>query len=501
MDLLGQPRLNLDILRLACNYLTDVPDVLYFALTCSALTEDGFRRRLSMSPINLPDAESVHSFHTFIFSNELGRAPFIHGLELGKLLFDDVEEDDLELQTVNNRLVAILQGASHIQYLRFPSDMTLDPVFAAAANTTTLRKIHMVFVSSMEPSWKLLPTFHSPLRSLRIDGSYRACNYFCASLLSDNLATFAPTLEVLDLFELVLDLPPSSVTTQFTAVRSLGIGMVSDFGGLEILLQLFPNLSDRLSLGEIDTLGDRDHATTTRECSKEAQQTNTWPRLDRVECDAESAFLMALQCPIGRMDVMLSHDSHVIRYLAPVLRDNCPRILRLTCFGPFNAGLDGVDSLFPPRGWSGKRKIISWKPTMDKLIDSVKHLRLTHLRLVLRFATVVHKPTQDSVAARDTDTVSTAGDMDLRSTALRFVDAIPSLRHIFLSVMVNTYDSPPSNASKVWRIVRELRPTSHEDHQNGPNANLESSGACVELSWAVAERVIAEEEELLLSPN
>ena len=71
-----------DILRAVCNYLGNASDVLSFALTCSSLTEDAFRKRLSMSPVTLSTAASVRIFYTFIFSNEPARAPCIYGLRL-----------------------------------------------------------------------------------------------------------------------------------------------------------------------------------------------------------------------------------------------------------------------------------------------------------------------------------------------------------------------------------------------------------------------------------
>ena len=58
----GQPRLNFDTLRLICNSLTNVSDVLSFALTCSTLKNDAFQRRLQMAPIILSNPEAVDKF-------------------------------------------------------------------------------------------------------------------------------------------------------------------------------------------------------------------------------------------------------------------------------------------------------------------------------------------------------------------------------------------------------------------------------------------------------
>ncbi|PIL31126.1 hypothetical protein GSI_05822 [Ganoderma sinense ZZ0214-1] len=480
-----------------------------------------------MSPVCLWNDELVNSFYRFIFADKASRAPYLYGLELPDPFLYDVRGP--LFSTVNDRLAAILREAVHLEYLCFPSSVEVDPVLTSAANATTLRELHVAFVSHMEPSWKLLSSFQSPLLSLYVeedDGAYDQC---FASVLTNDLANFAPTLEILDLYKLVLDMSPDSVTTQFAAVRTLKIRTISDFDGLGLLLRLFPNLDNTLTLSEVMNTTDRSHSTL-RERSKEAQRTHSWPRLDRVVCDAQSAFLLAVQCPIRRMDITVPRF-HGKRYLASTLRDNYPRFLYIRI--SFNDSLADLDDLFPctegaetlthlvmvadfeirymqkgKKGKKGKRQTVSWKQFRDKLVDSMKHLHLTHLRLVLYYTVI--KPTQDSVAKRDS--VNTAGDADLYPVALRFSDAMPSLQYIFVTTCGHMHDILPGNpqqaspprtllnkwhTSKAWRAVREPLP---EDRQNGSNADSTSRAPCMELSWVAAERVIAQ-EELELSPN
>ena len=336
-----QPRLNFDILHLVCNRLADVSDVLSFALTCSTLTKHALRRRLRMSPVNLWNGELVNNFHRFIFADEAARAPCIYGIGLPDLLDISFIEED--------RLVTILQAAVHLEYLHFPTAVDFDPLLAAAANITSLHELHIGFDRCFGPPWELLSIFRSPLRSLRIDKGDPADAGVSVKLLHNHLANFAPTLEVLELQDLDLDISPSFVTTQFTTVRSLITHTISDFNQVtvEMLLRLFPNLDNILILDTSNRINTDDPDTNLREWSKEAQKAHTWPGLDRVVCDARWAFLMALRCPIRRMDITVP-QFHGKRYLGPTLRYNCPRLLHLR--SSFTDGLGDLDDLFPSEG-------------------------------------------------------------------------------------------------------------------------------------------------------
>ncbi len=346
-DASGQPRFNFDILYLVCNRLTAVSDVLSLALTCSMLTETAFQRRLRMSPaVNLWSGESVDSFHRFIFADEAARAPYIYGLKLPDRFDYHVGEHEPQYQIFDDHLVAILQAAVHVEYLSFPTGVS-DRVFTAAADVATLRELRIDGEVYSEYMWKILASFRSPIRSLRIDAGYGSDGLLYASSLQNHFTNCAHTLEVLEVQDLFLDISPSSITTPFTALRSLKTGSISNFDDLGVLLRLFPNLDDTLVL---DTLNERSDPASP-EWSQETQKTHTWPRLDRVVCDTKAAFLMALQCPIRSMviTVVPSWQARQQRYdLAPILRHNCPRRLRLSA--SFNDGLGGLDELFPPEG-------------------------------------------------------------------------------------------------------------------------------------------------------
>ena len=336
----GPPGLNLDILRLVCNYLGDVSDVLSFALTCSSLMEDAFRKRLSMSPVTLSNAQSVRIFHTFIFSNEPARAPCIYGLRLLVPFDNDVQVGD-------QYLVDLVKAAVHIQHLHFHTSIS-DVVYAAVAEATTLREVSAVCRSFQTRLGYHLTTFRSPLRSLRIEQIDPITrDNLPMSFFHEYLGHLAPALETLDLAYFTrVNIPPTSITTQFTAIRSLKLEARFGFDTLATLLRLFPNLDNRLVLGRRSSLdaGMREYPAL-REQNLEAQKTHVWPGLDWLACKVDMAFILALQCPIRRLDIEVPEHSayHVKQYLADTLRPNFPTHLHLTL--SFLDGLSVLDGL------------------------------------------------------------------------------------------------------------------------------------------------------------
>ncbi|KAM5538307.1 hypothetical protein V8D89_007909 [Ganoderma adspersum] len=95
-----------------------------------------------MSPINLWDAESIDSFHRFIFADETARARYIHGLKLPDPYYygHGFGPGNPHFQTLSDCLVAILRAAVYLEYIYFPTTVDLNPELAAAANMTSLRE-------------------------------------------------------------------------------------------------------------------------------------------------------------------------------------------------------------------------------------------------------------------------------------------------------------------------------------------------------------------------
>ncbi|PIL31122.1 hypothetical protein GSI_05818 [Ganoderma sinense ZZ0214-1] len=475
-----------------------------------------------MSPIHLSNDELVDNFHRFIFADEAARAPYIYGLTLpraNRLPLRDPPGSRLE--TMQERLVAILEAAVHLEYIYFPTTIDLGLVLTAAASMASLRELHMVFGAlggdSKWSPWKLLGTFRSPLRSLRIDSTYDSADEgFPVKSIHDHLASFAPTLEVLEIHSIDFDDFPSPVTTQFTALRSFTTHTVLNFNdsAMEILLQLFPNLDDTLALGSLGVMDMEPDLPTLREWNKE-EQARAWPSFDRVSCDARLAFLMALQCPIRRMHITVFR-SYGRGLLEPVLRDSCPRLLHLSLL--FNNSLRDLDGLFPGseeveslthlvvfvdvearEGRRGKPISVPWDQFRDKLIDSVKHLRLTHLRVVFHY-TVWHQASKNPSTIQEQDAIYTSGEEDLHTVATRVFDAMPTIRYVLLATCGHSYQHVSRNearpgasmktlrkwhASKAWRAPDPL-PEAHQ------LSNAKASP--VALNEEAAEKIVAQEE-------
>ncbi len=340
-------RLNFDVLRLICNDLTEVSDVLSFALTCSTLRKGALQRRLRMSPVVLRHPESIEALHRFIFADTTSRAPYLYGLVLSPDS-DYAPKDDPRFIIY---LVAILEAATHLEYLYFPTKLG-HPVCTAVTKMTSLRELVIYSDSGSftqrkpEALSSLITALRSPLQYLTI--ADHEMHQISASFLHNNLRHFAPTLQSLILEDFDFNISPSSVTTPFTAMRSLTLHCIcqSDFYQLDVLLRLFPNLNDTLSLkGFMSTI---DQYPTLRGQSQGAQRDYTWPGLDRVVYSARLAFLLALQCPIRCMDIDAPAHLHETPYLTEALRDSCPRQLLLPIIFPGHDDLQDLHGLFPP---------------------------------------------------------------------------------------------------------------------------------------------------------
>ncbi|PIL31102.1 hypothetical protein GSI_05798 [Ganoderma sinense ZZ0214-1] len=483
-----------------------------------------------MAPVDLWKGDLVNSFHTFIFSNEQSRAPCIYGLKIQTSYYDFPYTDTGDFPIISDRLVAILEAAPHIQYLDFRTSVS-DFVFNAIVKLTAVRELRIFpdVPAFHEQLHVGLTTFRSPLRSLRITGIEPTGGTIPASFLLNCLSHLAPTLEFLDLDDFPVDVPPSSVTTQFSAVRSLKLHTAfhPDHDLLGVLVRLFPNLDDTLELSLPMYMGE-DSVHAFRDRCEESQRQQCWPGLDRLVCNAGNAYLLALRCPIRRMDIEVRFPG-ATSYLAKALRHNCPRHLhvRITSYDGFGA----LDGLFPPDGSadklthlvvfadiairhgrrsSGRNRLddhVHFDRCVKRLLRSLKHLRLTQLRVVFRF-TIFH---QVRKAMPDADSVAHIGDrVDLRLTADRFVDAMPTLQCLFLTSCGQAHSILPKKrgpefndeiptkwfTSKAWSVGYDHDKDFHLSESDS-DVGL---GSCVELSMEAAERIM-DREELQLSPD
>ncbi|KAM5538342.1 hypothetical protein V8D89_007944 [Ganoderma adspersum] len=523
-DSLGQPRLNFDVLRLICNDLTVVHDVLSFASTCSALRKGALQRRLRMSPVVLTLPDSLETFHKFIFADPTSRAPYLYGLELAPYT-DYAANDDPRSSSC---IVSILEAATRIEYLHFSTTIG-NAVCATVAKITTLREL--IVYSDWDSYTRkqpgvfhgLLTTLRSPLQHLAV-ADYET-GQISASFLHDHLSHFAPTLTSLKVEEFLFYISPSSVTAPFTAMRSLEISSVprrSRFYRLDVLLRLFPNLDDTLVLrGFTPPEGEY---SAFREQSKEAQKDYTWRSLDRITLSAELAFMMALRCPIRRMDIDGPVVHRITPYLADALRDSCPRHLLLSITFSGHDDLHYLDGMFPPEAAdrplthlvlfveinfcrlcrrTGGCADFSWSRFLDSLVHSMEHLRLTHLRIIVYHRIPPpgseRKKLEGPRVASESDeefAQNVAHDADLRPAAIRLLSTMQTLQYVFLTTCGIRLCCEPW---KYWHSSKAWKATSvgvdEEPHPSpGPSSTKKGSRPCVEMDSDEAEAVIDEQE-------
>ena len=130
-------------------------------------------------------------------------------------------------------------------------------------------------------------------------------------------------------------------------------------------------------------------------------------------------------------------------------------------------------------------------PIQACLVDSMKHLRLTHLRIVFYYNN--HPPHSEQGPLSDEDFAQNiAHDADLYPAAMRLVDTMRTLQYVLLTTCgVRRYGEPWMNwhSSKAWRVMGA------DEDVVTPGYSPDSGRlSCVEISREEAQAVIYEEE-------
>nr|VWP01787.1 Autophagy-related protein 2 [Ganoderma boninense] len=504
-----------------------------------------------MSPVVLSSAESVERFHKFIFADRTARAPYLYGLELCVKYGSDIPTEGSISQ---KRLIAILEAATRLERLEFPTTLGYS-VCSAVAKMATLRELTVLseYASydphNPEPLTRLLTGLRSPLRYLWIVDFEQEHIPISLSFLHSHLSHFAPTLESLTLRAFSWTIDALSVTTPFAAVRSLHIYSAHqyEFSPLDVLLNLFPNLDGTLFLECVTLPHNVDECLALRRQNQDAQREHTWPGLSRVTYSPATAFIMALRCPIRCMSIQGPVKRDGNRYLTEALRDNCPQrlVLPIMLFG--HDDLQILDGLFPPEAGHRLTHLvlfldtelnshyanISWDEFMDALVRSTAHLRsLTHLRIVLHFFVrppadykpYTLSPEPDGSEYDEAVAQYIAQDADLGPAATRLLDTLPSLEYVLLTTCgVRPFFQPWKHwhTSRAWRAtpvtssavaVDDLglgsgEPEPEEPHRHGRGGpplgtsfaidtqdRSRGGRSCVEISCEAAEAVVNKEE-------
>ncbi len=356
----------LDILELVCELLDDVATVLSFSVVSRVLRPVALKRLLRMRPVALVDERSVRAFHGFVFTDPESRLPFIRALDIRILKLEEHARQDIA-----QYILDLLERATHLKSLtlshpKYTFQCLADlRIPAAISRLTTLRELGLLgecdeveAIIKSTRSVSSLRVLHVSLSSLPVfDGE----DGIPTAEFDALMCHLAPTLEFLDITERTMLFREKGA--QYSALRSLRMGMDQGILRTDILVHKFPALDGTLSLGPMYELQeDVPNQWRIREANKERQRRRSWAHLDRVIGDMLSVFVLGLTCPVCHLVLDMHHTLHLTEHLVDILRTTPPTHLKLTivlCYGPRVR-----PELFPP-------EVIP---------------RLTHLALVLVYA-------------------------------------------------------------------------------------------------------------------
>ncbi|KAI1782996.1 hypothetical protein LXA43DRAFT_1087216 [Ganoderma leucocontextum] len=532
-------RLNLDVLEIISEFLTDVPDVLSFALISPSTRHAATRTLLRMGPIFLTGGESIRKFHSFLFADTPARTPHVRALDIDKgppsrLL--PAQPGDASL------LIEILTSCPNIDRVSIvirdddPSRLTCDLcIIHAIAALQSLRSLRV----DSPYATRLIPLLREvcvPLRMLSLRGCTDVTDFWYPAALDDFLPHLGPTLEKLELDEFVVEteeikargaiLTPSVFTmTQYPAVRSLSVHSLTGQPLLDHLQHLFPALDGTLSFGMagFQSYGGQYNYPAIRAANQRAQESSRshpWKKLDQLVCDPMMLHVLGLRCPIRhvlldvglvptqpsgvlealrenpvpRLKLTLRHDPSMFDgVFSPELAGTLTHLTLRLMWG-FQSGLSrfrDADAVRPPR----------WGDVLDATVTSLQPLhKLTHLRVVIQ-ANVGHYNPDRSLADDHEPTVARAKEyvcsfrgsaFDFEATAASLVRPLASLQCIFLEThgcLANRDVSTEGfwKAYERWHVARAWRVGAP-----GP-----SEPTLVELHDEVAETIIRKEELVL----
>lgn len=343
-----QQQLDLDVLGLVCESLSDAATVLSFSLVSHALRPVALKHFLAIKPVVLKDERTIRAFHEFVAANAEPCLPSIRALRIEILELEEQARPDAV-----RYILDLLERATHLESLTLPHPedtfkCLADPrVPEAIARVSTIRELGLLEgCHEMEAIVKSTRSVSS-LRILRL--SLMALPEFNEdgvpiSEFDALLGHFAPILEVLDITERTLFFDEKGL--QYPALRSLKLGVDKGIVRMDILAYKFPALEDSFSIGTVFELQhDVPKQWRIREANKERQLRRSWTHLDRVTGDVLSVFVLGLTCPVRHL-MLDMYTFYTTEHIADILITTPPTHLKLTivlCYGPLI-----TQDLFPP---------------------------------------------------------------------------------------------------------------------------------------------------------
>ncbi|PIL27908.1 hypothetical protein GSI_09943 [Ganoderma sinense ZZ0214-1] len=422
------PRLDIDVLQAICSSIACVHDLLSVSQTCSLMWRIATREVLHTHTIRLTSSKAIRSFRMFILNRKATHAHHVRSLAISgsstwytgpPLCFDDaaadflmdildctVKLDSLHLSLTSQslrvdpaRIAAVFAGLSSLTSLSLKDpgqrwahhalDALKAPLRIRALTVHAERKLVIQPVLQPGPYFRTFLRFStsSTLTSLRLDQ---------APIYDDSSFPHLP---------------------QFHSVRSLAItGPLERAPRLAALLHLFPSLDDTLYLRQSVRTGiqlfiDPSASSDVREQNRRAQDAFRWARLDRLDCNAEIAGVLALRCPvrhltIDRFDVKAVEavqPKHLVVaslllpfYLGPAelwrTRPAHPYLTHLVLIWSFHShdSLSGSTPFPPPD--------LSADIAFERLVQTISLFgSATHVRLVFYYDNLKKGPGEDKL--------------------------------------------------------------------------------------------------------
>ncbi|KAI1789261.1 hypothetical protein LXA43DRAFT_1096549 [Ganoderma leucocontextum] len=453
------PTLNVDVLAVACEFLTDVSDILSFALTqCSTLRPVATRWLLSMKPIDLADGASVRRFHAFLFADAPARAPHIRALDI-----ENPPRSPLlpTLPGDSSLLRDILTSCPHLEYI---SVLLQD---GSRMSTDDPRAIDAILAIRS-------------LRSLSIHGS---------------------SIGALDLLREVRA-PLRMLDISFRNSK-ISFGMLDTYTPDE---ETYANL--------------RAANQRAQEIGRDGSYPPAWKKLDKVICDPRMLYVLGLRCAI-RIVVLDYCSAYTQWYAGSALREN--PVPRLKLSFRLSQGLNVLDGLFSPElagmlthltvclvydNGGGPRSDpepgtvarLRWEELLNRILSALRPLhKLAHLRIVVH-SNVHHDPSFPVAYSGEFVRALRGSVFDFEKTAVLLVRPLPSLRYVFLTTSGYLADRRDTSSAprRFWKAFeRWYTPRAWRVAARGTGSIQEGEPVLIELHEDVAETIIRNEELVL----
>ncbi|KAM5536469.1 hypothetical protein V8D89_009905 [Ganoderma adspersum] len=307
------PDLYEDVMEAICGSVDDIHDLLTVSLTCSVMWRIAIRQLLRTHTIHLKSGKTIRGFREFILNQKPTRAQHIRSLVIPKSAWTP-DETLVHVGDAGDQLMDILDCAINLDTL----SLFLHEFYRAgpARISSAFARMRALRHLSLSDPYLIWAHTLSALRPPPVTLCLRTTTCLTLPLhnallkLAASLDRFQSTSSVLTslhldwirLDDVFLGLP------QFRSVRSLIITEVRGEPKLDALLYLFPRLDGtfrlHLTLREITRLSSSKHRLALiREENRRAQEASLWEKLDRLDCEATTAFALALQCPVRHLTV------------------------------------------------------------------------------------------------------------------------------------------------------------------------------------------------------